>query len=168
MEPWHDRGVAHSTSRCASLQRTREVGGTLCFGKNFCHWLQQQRVESPHIVVSCGLSRSRFPIAHDSTHVMCITVDVTQCCSRSTKTNYGGADGWQPKSPPTASGRGNQPAGSLSQNETAHFEVITGRNNRYCRLTARPKRRVSESLRSKIALLLLGLERYQNMTFFAF
>ena len=33
VEPWHDRGVAHSTSRCASLQRTHEVGGTLCFGK---------------------------------------------------------------------------------------------------------------------------------------
>ena len=39
----------------------------------------------------------------------------------STKTDYGGADGWQPKSPPTASGRGNQPAGSLSRTETAQF-----------------------------------------------
>ena len=59
-----------------------------------------------------GLSRSRSPIAHDSYRMStCTTVDVTQCCSGVNEDEFSGADGWQPKSPPTASGRGNQPAG---------------------------------------------------------
>ena len=43
------------------------------------------------------------------------TVDVTQMLLKGKQTNYGGVDGWQPKSLPTASGRGNQPAGRLPE-----------------------------------------------------
>ena len=111
MESWHDRGVAHSTSRCASLQRTHELQEHFLSEQNFCPLLQQQRVESPHIVVFCGLSRSRFSIAHDSTHVMCTTVDVTQMLLKGQRRRIMERQmGGSPKALPTASGRENQPA----------------------------------------------------------
>ena len=47
--------------------------------------------------------------------VNCTTVYVTQCCSRDIEDGLQGADGWQPKSLATASGRGNQPAGGLPE-----------------------------------------------------
>ena len=51
---------------------------------------------SPTTVTACQFAQSTWPKA----------------ALRSAKTEYRGSDGWQPKSPLTASGRGNQPAGS--------------------------------------------------------
>ena len=49
-------------------------------------------------------------VLHDSDCIISSTVYLTQCCSRVSEDELQGADGWQPKSLATASGRGNQPA----------------------------------------------------------
>ena len=58
----------------------------------------------------CGLSRSRFSIAHDSYRMSFrTTVYETQCCSRDIEDGQWGQMGGSPKALATASGRGNQP-----------------------------------------------------------
>ena len=53
--------------------------------------------------------------------VNCITVYVTRCCSRDIEDGLPGADGWQPKSPRTTSGRGNRSTNRLHRrNDNTH------------------------------------------------
>ena len=77
-----------------------------------------RRSDSMFILYRCfrGLSRLRF-LDRPRQFAWAFQQQSTRpkAAQGSTKTDFGGADGWQPKSPSTASGRGNQPAGGLPE-----------------------------------------------------
>ena len=108
VEPWHDHGVAHSTSRCASLKLEEHF----VLEKNFCPLASTATCRiTAH---SCFMRTVEVTILNRPRQYACHVHNSRRdpnAAQGSTKTIYGGADGWQPKSPPTASGRGNQPAG---------------------------------------------------------
>ena len=61
-------------------------------------------------------------------HATCIQSTRPKAAQGSAKTDYGGADGWQPKSPLTASGRGNQPAEGLPESNRGCPGPVTSRD----------------------------------------
>ena len=106
---------------------------TLCFSLTFSVHVCELRIcKFGKSLVACSIRHVRFDSFFHPTQVFSRTVEVTIfdrprqlphvnshnslprpiAALRSTKTDHGGADGWQPKSPLTASGRGNQPAGN--------------------------------------------------------
>ena len=81
-------------------QGTRSGGALYRICVDFIFGLSRSRFRSPTTVTAC-LSRN--------------SLSRPQRCSGVNEDEFSGADGWQPKSPPSASGRGNQPAGRLPE-----------------------------------------------------